>query len=717
MRFGAAVRLCIQWLVLGAVLGAGTADAQVPITDRWIAIGNLHGWFSSMGNEIEVGRAGNPSQQDGLQWPGLYLYQDVQAAKGLWIGTRNFNDGSNPTWAYKVVHVGPRPQGVGEFFPMRFDMISRLQPPVNTVDGNVTVGKPAGTMTVDPALPSDRMIINEVNTAIGLSLTRKVLAWGQQFHDNYFIYELTFRNTGNADDDPTIEFPGKTLDSVYIYYQHRWSATKDARYIIGNQTGWGINTMNDVRGDGLNPTSTFFPGNRDNDVRASYAWHGRYPPFTGYDNIGGPVWTPNSSRSLFSDPQDTSGRLCAPQFVGVATIHADSSATVKVDAFTQPSTTSYEGSDDILQYNNSQFSPNMEAEYNWMRRGHVSPRHADLVGPSGDPSIGRDGAATSGGQSSAIGYGPYTLRPGDSIKIVFAEAVAGLSREKAVSVGRRYKNGARYNLPFPQGINAAQKNDSVYSGRDSLFQTFRRAIANYRSGYAIPNPPFPPRNLAVTSGIDGVNLSWDQYSGGAAVSGWRVYRALGEYWRPDTLIAEVPASARSYKDTSVTRGVAAFYSVLAVGNPADNNGAGGTPAGVPLTSSRYYAQTYEQAVLKRPAPDQDPSLGIDWRTAWRIVPNPYHVNAYYKSTDAASLRFPGQPDKIAFFEIPGYCWIRIYTELGELVTEIDHDDGTGDASWNSLTKYNQVVVSGVYIVVLEDKTTGDREMQKLVIIR
>ena len=60
---------------------------------KWIAIGDLHNWFSEAGCEIEVGRTGQiEDQQDGLRWPAFYSVQDNQAAKAMWLGAENFYD-------------------------------------------------------------------------------------------------------------------------------------------------------------------------------------------------------------------------------------------------------------------------------------------------------------------------------------------------------------------------------------------------------------------------------------------------------------------------------------------------------------------------------------------------------------------------------------------------------------------------------------------------
>ena len=48
---------------------------------KWMAIGDLHNWYSAAGCEIEVGRTGQVSdQQDGLRWPAFYRVKDNQAA-------------------------------------------------------------------------------------------------------------------------------------------------------------------------------------------------------------------------------------------------------------------------------------------------------------------------------------------------------------------------------------------------------------------------------------------------------------------------------------------------------------------------------------------------------------------------------------------------------------------------------------------------------------
>ncbi len=684
-------------LLLGqqTMLGQGVGNRQ-----KWLSVGSLQSWYSSVGCEAEEART--LEQQDGMQWPALYRWQDMEAAKGLWIGAANWRDETGVVYQHKVVHCGPRVSGFGAgpnggFFPILFELVTKYPHPEIFVDGAASATRTDEIDRIDPTMKADRMIVNVVNTSLGITMTRRILQFGQNFHDSYIVYEYEFENTGNVDYDSDIELPSQVVDSLYFFYQYRNAINREGCYVMGNSSRWGINTMNDTRGDGVTPPYADTTGA---GLRCQYSWHGKYPSWTRYDNIGAPIWD-----SPYFDKADTIGRLASSAFLGVVTIHASKSATDSTDDPAQPSTTTWKGSDDPLNFRNDQFSvAGMNAEFAWMREGHNPNRHAALIEPqgkftepTGDPSMG-----TSGGISSANGYGPYRLAPGQKVKIVMAEAAGGLNRAKQVSVGRRYKAGT---------INAKAKNDSVFTGRDSLFATMRRAIASYRSGYNIPQAPLPPKSIDVVSGGDKIALTWTVYDeNDPNLAGFRIYRAVGRYDAlNDTLLYVAGRSERSFNDTSALRGYANFYYIVAFGNPTA--GGAGTPAGAVLTSNRVMSQTYDPAFLKRQAGG---SIISGQPSQVRIVPNPYIANS---SVD--TRLGPGNTNKnrIAFYEIPGYCTIKIYTEIGELIRTIEHADGSGDAHWDCITSSDQLVVSGVYIAVIEDTKTGGRAIQKFVVIR
>lgn len=659
----------------------------------WMSAGSLHSWYSEIGSELEEGGP-IKRQQYGMQWPAIYGYQDMQAARGMWIGAKDFTDEKGTYYPFKVVTIGPRNPQFYAAYPIKMQLIAKFPPTNVFVDGNLSFQKNVEIDKVDKSLPYDRLIENVVNTQLGITMTRKIFQFSQQYHDNYIVYEYTFTNTGNTDADPEIELPNTTLKDVYFWFTYRNSINASVRYVIGNPTGWGINTMNDARGDGVKPD----PANEK--FRAQFSWHGYYPgKDVPYDNIGGPIWSLNANAAIYNNKADTVGRLGGTQFIGTVTLYADKSATEKVDDPSQPRTTDYINSDHpmLLAGANAYNIDRMTQEYALMAYGHRSPRHADAVEPSGDfanqknaPNIGN----ASGGISFNNGYGPYTLAPGQSIRIVIAEAANGINRALQVDIGKKYKKGL---------ISATDKNKIVLTGKDSLMLTFKRATENFNSGWKIPQPPLPPTNFEVNSGGDRISLKWDvDATDPNPPTAFRIYRALGEVDSNYTMIKELPASARSYDDREVVRGFNYYYYITAVGAPTPAGP--GTPA-TNLESSRYYTQTYDPANLQRQAGEK--------LTDIRIVPNPFNYSA------KGSVRFPGtiDEDKIAFYNIPGECTIRIYTELGELIKTIEHTNGSGDEYWYQVTSSSQIIVSGVYIAVITDKKTGENHIAKFVIIR
>lgn len=698
------ILLIIVVMTLGILGSTDEADAQYQT--NWLSGGSLHNWYSEIGAEVEHGL--RSVQQFGMRWPGIFSYQDMQAAKGMWIGVRNFTD-DDGTWDHKLAHIGPRVSGATSFTPVEFRTYGRFALPTVYVDGLLQISEaPMELDEIDPALPSDFMIYNKVNSAIGLTMERRIYQFSAEGHDNYHVIEYTFTNTGEPGGGVS-SLPEQTLEDVVFFFQHRLSAVRETRYLIGNHTGWGRNSMVDARGvPGIDPDD--FPH------RAHFAWHGFDPNRdVDYNNIGAPIFYQDSP--AYIDPADTVGRLGAPHFGGVLTIHADTSPDDPTDDTSQPSTTTQVESDDPLNSANDPFNPTrMRREYEMMTRGHADPRHAWRVEPSGnfdqqtsDPSLG-----TSGGWSTGNGYGPYTIGPGESVRIVVAEGVSGLSREAALEIGKQYKDsGANDNLALEWDGEEMTKNEWVMTGRDSLFQTFYAALENYESDFIAAEAPFPPRAFNIESGGDRIRIFWERPEGDIGdIIGYRLYRARDRYDGDYTMIADendLGPNDLDYEDTEPLRGSEYYYYIQSVTDG---------PEGI-ATSSRALTQTFDPAFLRRPAGESLADI--------RVVPNPYDIRAATHEQLGWHTR---EQDRLFFLDIPGNCRIDIYTELGELIETIEHDDGTGDAMWNLTTSARQVVVSGVYIAhftVTEDQVdpetgevlyrAGETAYRKFVIIR
>ena len=676
---------------------------------KWISTGDLHNWYSAAGCEIEVGRTGQVTdQQDGLRYPAFYRVQDNQAAKGLWLGVMNFYDPIvNKDYTRKVVHAGPRHLDIeNETIPVKLTMDGRFDHPNVLVDGD-----PATNLqyldkvdNIDPALSSDRRINNIVQTSIGVQMKRTIYSFSHPDHQNYHLQEYVFTNNGCFDKDCNTNYD-QTLEGFQIYLQYRYAISREGMVYDGNwlpqSAAWGHNTMNDVIGENPDVPSVNDQFYDDGSmIRAFYSWHG-YHSDASFDNVGGP-----------NAPGD--GRLGASQFAGIVTLHADKGPGDSSDDINQPSTTWFITSDDQTTSGNDQYNESKSIrEYNnYMTIGHPEFSQAEVVG-SGNANQFSDPRAGSnpGGTSQGIGFGPYTLAPGDSIRIVLAECVAGLSKEMSYIVGQNWKNQLHLdNLPASSDLlehmvqnyhrsgndRNLYKNSWVFTGADSIVQTFKNAMYNFRlmqAGQSLPRPPQPPSLFNVTSGGDRIIIDWtSEPESEQAFAGYSLYRLK---FKPDTILFSYDVSqgtldsldgtiatiwdlekgTTTFEDLTAERGFDYFYFLEAF-----DDGSVGSRV---LNSSKFYTITNKPAALKRPPGDSFEDI--------RIVPNPYHISARDFQYGV------GASDRLMFLNIPPVCTIRIFTERGDLVDTIYHNDGSGDEAWNSITSSRQLIVSGLYV--------------------
>ncbi|MCF7824714.1 MAG: hypothetical protein K9N35_11140 [Candidatus Marinimicrobia bacterium] len=671
---------------------------------KWIAIGDLHNWYSEQGFEIEVGRTGQVrDQQDGLRWPAQYSFQDVQAAKGLWIGSTNYADPvAGKTFDYKVAHIGPRGpvDSKAEIMTQKFKMYAKYDHPNVSVDG-----EPASTLefmdlvdSVDVNMLPDRRILNVVNTSMGITMTRNIIGFSNQNHNNYHITDYVFENTGiyNEAGDSF----SKTLTGVYFMFQYRYAASREGGpygsggYWLPQNTAWGRNTVNEVLGE--------YPA--DGEIRAQYSWHGLHSQAAdGHDNIGAPYYGEGGD-----------GHLSAQHFMGIVTLHADKSTTDHTDDLSQPSTTWYIGSDDPITYNNDQYNPSkMQGRYAHMMLGHPAKSQAEEIGYTATDwkfaSTADNWGNDPGGYSQAQAFGPYDIAPGQKIHIVLAEGVSGLSREMCYEVGGNWYDAtvALGGLSNPDGSTPASKdeykNNWVFTGEDSLLRTFNRAIDAFEADYAIPTPPPPPDKFEVISGGDQIKLVWSNSAEDfPGFAGYKVFRAIHQ---PDTTYEEIFSCDLSnltneFADVKAKRGFEYYYYIVSY----DDGNSNQVDLGAPLYSSKFYTMTSKGAKLKRP-----PGKSLD---DIRIVPNPFNIKA-----SGGELQFgPGNPDRLYFYDVPPVCTIRIYTERGDLIYTIEHTDNSGDESWDSITEYRQLIVSGIYIAHFETPE-GESTFRKFIVIR
>jgi hypothetical protein len=687
--------------------------------EKRISIGSLQSHFTAYGAE----RAWNNTWYAGIDWPADYLKQDNAVIERSWLAADNFTDVDEKNWEKYGIYISAG--YVGEsLFPVVHNQVAKIQFPTVIVDGvdiNSIIAEEVDS--VDATIIPDRIVTNIVNTSMGLTMQRRIYAFSQQYHDNYFIKEYTFTNTGNIDYDDDIEL-NADLNGVRVSWGVRYSVCRDGAEKYDNQQSWGKYTWVSRRGEDY-PAHAGEQITEANPIvdwlRCGFAWSGQSDRRPDWDNIGAP-------------DKDGNGRLAAPQHAGIVTIHVDRSWADSTDDPNQPAVLGWHAGDTYPSIGDMQDVTPMIQLYDMMsgnphggaNNGGTNRFYEDNTSSITDPvspwAIHGDG----GGTNIWIAYGPFDIPFGESIRIIEAEAVNGINRELCNEIGARWLEAFKdpsdtgpFDLPPGMGTTSDKdiyKNSWFYTGVDSILETFGRAKRNFDLSYLIPQPPLPPAYVEITSGGDRINISWQasESENEPDFAGYKIFRAVG---KADTTYEEIYRGDKgilSYDDTSPIRGFAYYYYVVAFNDGSNNTTGEANPTGE-LISGRFYTQTTEPAFLRREAGKFLKDI--------RVVPNPYNIKA-------RDLNYPEEEDKIGFYNIPAFCTIKIFTERGDLIETLEHTDGSGDEYWNSITSSRQTVVSGLYIAYFEvtrdyyDPETGallykkgDNTFKKFIIIR
>ncbi|MFC1568923.1 hypothetical protein ACFL4L_01690 [bacterium] len=680
---------------------------------KYLRMNKLHTYFSEQGTEVEEG--GFSIQHACFSWPAEYgLIQSTLRCRAMWLGCEDYMDPRIGTeLPVKVVGVGPRPDAdrLNQVMETDFKLVGRFEHPLVLVDDQVaTVNTIYDQLDeLDENLISERMMLVKNHTSIGVTVTKKVYQFTQQNVDNFLVYDYHLKNTGIIDAAGTID--QQTLKNFYIHFHQRYSFTGESVPAQNEGWGswsstWGQNTNHQIIG--MDPSASDF------QYRATYAW---YQP----DDT-----RPVSYEEDWGCPnQLDDGVMSGAKYLGWVTLHADKNSQDTSDDPYQPKTTQYIDADDgIVMPPFSQYDVLfMTSRWDVITAGHPEQTFADMLGDN----YTRVAARSAGGESPAFGYGPYELAYGDSIRIVIAEGISGLSREKNREVGGNwleyYKGTSAPELVMPDGSTSsdhnAYKRAWVETGIDSILETFKNATALMESDFSIPEPPPPPNQFVVKSGGDKITLSWtDNATSAANFDGYEIWRSEGNVMDPKSVyskIFECDASSvvHEFEDKTAVRGFDYYYYVVSKDDGSTND----LYPGVSLKSSMFWTLTSLPAYLRRPA-----GIKID---QVRVVPNPFDLRAR-----AWQFGDDFQYDRIAFYEIPPICNLKIFTERGDLIWEKEHNDGSGDELWDSLTSSRQIIVSGIYILYVEvtedlfnddtgEKlfTKGESVFRKFVVIR
>lgn len=292
-----------------------------------------------------------------------------------------------------------------------------------------------------------------------------------------------------------------------------------------------------------------------------------------------------------------------------------------------------------------------------------------------------------------LGFGPFQLKVGDTVKVEMAEL-------------------------FGIKLKGLMKN--------SNYVDFLKT-----KGFQVPAPP-PKPIVTVTEKSHGIILNWadskqivesyvDPNRGDTIkypFEGYRVYKSSKSTNGPWTLVAEYDiindvgsntGLKYDYEDTGLLNNIEYFYAVT--------------------------SYSREDKVLNYPS--QETSISNTAKTIIpgttppetvgqvSVVPNPYRGDIAYNTYDppwekpkGSRSRWLEQDRRIQFINLPVQCQIKIYTLAGDFVFTIDHDDANkGYEDWNLTSNVGQAVSSGIYLYTVENKVDGNVQIGKFVIIK
>ena len=334
-------------------------------------------------------------------------------------------------------------------------------------------------------------------------------------------------------------------------------------------------------------------------------------------------------------------------------------------------------------------------------------------------------------------FGPYEIADGDTLELVFAGLMGfglngGYGYDKGVEEGmfKKYEwyPGMRYT--------ADQALKAYYLGSE-FSDPVHPSSPSEDIHWLIRIPPEVPL-LEYSAGKGAVILAWtdiaeitpDPIDEIYDFAGYRIYRSefkVGEWYlvkgfvdsafaseHPDSFpvdiyewMGEGETFPHSYVDANIIYGIPYFYILTAfdIGRP---------PLTPSLESKKInYKQTeagISVPIIAKTKKLEEP-LTVNKLDKVTVTPNPYLGSAQWERQDE---------DRIQFMNLPGSCRIRIYTASGDLVKEIEHTDGTGDAYWDLLSRGELPVASGLYVYKIEardDKNKPIHKIGKVIIIR
>jgi hypothetical protein len=640
---------------------------------------------------------------------------------GLWIGARNVNvpgtpPDFRPTPKPFEIYLSNVQQGLYGM-PAQRPPIVLHQNYLESPDYN-------------PLLPEEWSEVT-YDTNLGITVTQRSYVWGFPGFRDFIIYDYTFENTGRIVSTlvgqvvPNTQDFQQTLRDVYFAIHSAISAsTKDQINFHTELTPVQAGAF------GWQPESfrNYYHLSPDRTLAFSYHYNGGAEPvpFMPYTVKSGQAW-----RQRFGP------ELLSPAAFGWLALHADA---LPGGARTSPAP-------DVLRIDTHKGGTfqGRDLDFEFFNRGSRGEQAFwELMStPSLQEQLGNRGNRMN---FFTLSYGPYTIPPGGTVRILVAE-IAGVMDYAHVVAGD--PEGL-----FPEATIAAIQANAE-NARRAVSWGLGAEVDGMSLAASVPPPPPAPHTNAVNASIGDdiamIAVTWDDiaetttiedasggvfYDGRVDLDGYRVYRSTdfqfttetrpsalrGAYWE---LLADIPIGQASqyfdaelgryrFVDEDVQFGRRYGYFVQAYNSsPRTWTSPNGTVvADLPELASGNYNRSAPTGAITGPVS----SFDIYAR------PNPFVLGDERRMISTTG----GERFNIEFRNLPERATIRIYTVAGDLVRTLRHGPDTfgnltGMIIWDQLSDSGIRVAPGVYIYHVssdvEGVEQGGRFTGKLMIIR
>jgi hypothetical protein len=577
----------------------------------------------------------------------------------------------------------------------------------------------------DRGVPEETLIAQWVHIKQGIQATRRIYNWSNPDFDDFYLVDMTFTNTGDFNGDGVEDNPGATptQNSVYFAFKNSWVSSAIG---VGEAYGWdGYVVPSGVDDIYFNSDASNYSGAVPSGKKISIFRDSDNPETTRddtFDPFERAIWNP--SEYILQ----TEGQPMAPQTMGFAPIaYADDAGDFSFNAadkgkYAQPQGDQPYGAPYWTALTKTDFTdPYAENDSESKMYGAMLQPGVPNNPNESDPSARKF-------YIFAQVYGPYTLAPGESAKIVVAVAVGHPAQLKNQDI----LTWDRSTDPVASKIQALKT-----QGEQALYENVELARFAYQSNYNVPASPtnvFVAADDLGSSGNAKQQISWDDSADSAVnpdkgtqdILGYRVYRSTWFGWGPWDL-RDVIAKGQNgstvngnwtytggkytYEDIDTAAGFEYHYSVrpYASGNSAWSGG-GKTLADIPVGRVRdNVSKGYESGWGPPTARTYDgderrpfqPSTAITDRLERqvRVVPNPYFRDALHEYPNSRYLRFVGVPSK---------CKVHIYSASGDWVYTVSHDDASkGETQFRQVTwNLSGEIMTGLYYYVVVAETPG-----------